>query len=80
MVSWLTCLIRGILELQKLGIIHADLEFRNTIRVKGEDGWTYKIIDFDLSFMVKEGHSILNSMLFDNTKKMIRLWLSLDSS
>ena len=30
---YLSCLIGGILELQKLGIFHGDLEFRNTIKL-----------------------------------------------
>ena len=59
-----------------LGIFHADLEFRNTIRVKGtEGGWTYKIIDFDYSFGVKKGADRPSKNLFDKTREIIIFWL-----
>ena len=49
-------MMNGVLELQKHGIFHADLEFRNTIQVKDESGrreYVYKIIDFDYAFKVR---------------------------
>ncbi len=33
-LNWMICLVEGILELQSCEIFHADLNFRNTIKVK----------------------------------------------
>ena len=51
-------IIRGIIELQKIGIYHADLCVRNTIKVSStnrnhnKNEFQYKIIDFDFAFKV----------------------------
>ena len=52
MALWLICLLGGIMELQRVGIFHADLQFRNTIRVTAIGGRVYKIIDMDWAFKV----------------------------
>jgi tRNA A-37 threonylcarbamoyl transferase component Bud32 len=52
--KWIIDIAIGIAELEELGIYHADLAFRNTIRVS-RDGWSaFKIIDFDKAFKVVE--------------------------
>ena len=46
---WIECIIRGILEIQELGIFHTGLEFRNTIKIRdreGEGEYKYKIFNF----------------------------------
>ena len=52
-------IIRGIIELQKIGIYHADLCVRNTIKVSNnrthdKKEFQYKIIDFDYAFYVNK--------------------------
>ena len=78
--TWLSCLIGGILELQKLGIFHGDLEFRNTIKLeKGYEYFTYKIIDFDnFTFKVKGNQEEKHQSLFNHTKTIIEFWLNSD--
>ena len=76
MLKWISCLMNGIIELQRLGIVHADLEFRNTIQLEEGGRTIYKIIDFDWAFKVrklKEEEKHLS--LFEHTKKIIRFWL-----
>ena len=79
MFVWISCLIKGILQLQELGIFHADLEFRNTIQLKCGDGkgqFIYKIIDFDYAFKVREGKQERHLSLLSHTKKLLQFWLS----
>ena len=77
MFRWISCLVNGILELQRLGIFHADLEFRNTIQLEEGGRKVYKIIDFDWAFKVKRGEEEEEHLsLFEHTKKIIRFWLN----
>ena len=75
MKLWLTCFIKGVIELQEYGIFHADLLFRNTIKVQS----IYKIIDFDISFKVIKNKDNTNDLALEKTKEVIRFWLGLDS-
>ena len=76
MFRWTSCLVNGILELQRLGIFHADLEFRNTIQLEEGGRKVYKIIDFDWAFKVRGGKEEKHQSLFEHTKKIIRFWLN----
>ena len=50
----ITCLINGIIELQRAGIFHEDLQEWNIFRFYNslKDDYSYKIIDFDWAFKV----------------------------
>jgi tRNA A-37 threonylcarbamoyl transferase component Bud32 len=52
MMKWITNIAIGIAELEELGIYHADLALRNTIRVTRGEWSAFKIIDFDKAFKV----------------------------
>jgi hypothetical protein len=53
-LDWISCFVKGIIELQQLGLFHPDLTFRNTIKAKTiRSGDVFKIIDFDYAFKVK---------------------------
>ncbi len=56
-----------------MGIYHADLALRNTIRVS-RGGWSaFKIIDFDLTFkVVKTGEK---DRAYGYTEELIDFWL-----
>jgi tRNA A-37 threonylcarbamoyl transferase component Bud32 len=51
-MKWITNIAIGIAELEELGIYHADLAFRNTIRVTHGEWSAFKIIDFNRAFKV----------------------------
>ena len=53
-LRWITDIALGICELEKLGIYHADLYFRNTIKVSKGNAFCFKIIDFDKAFKVHQ--------------------------
>ena len=76
LLRWISCLIKGIIELQRLGIFHADLEFRNTIQLEEGEETIYKIIDFDWAFKVRGGKDLNHLSLFKYTQKIIRFWLN----
>ena len=62
--------------MQRLGIFHADLQFRNTIQLERGGGTIYKIIDFDWAFKVRGGEDLNHLSLFEHTKKIIMFWLN----
>ena len=75
--KWLSCLVKGVLELQEIGIFHADLEFRNTIKLeRGNGELTYKIIDFDWAFKIGENPEEKYPSLLNHTKAILRFWLN----
>lgn len=52
-LTWIADIALGISELESLGILHADLAFRNTImKVFSSGKCTFKIIDFDKAWKV----------------------------
>ena len=62
-----------------MGIFHADLQFRNTIKVNRKDKIVYKMIDFDIAFKVYLTENIKKEdYCFQHTKKMIAFLLKLD--
>ena len=48
--KWIIDIAIGIAELEELGIYHADMAVRNTIRVRHGGRRAFKIIDFDVAF------------------------------
>ena len=67
------------LDLQELGIFHADLEFRNTIKLeRGNGGFIYKIIDFDWAFKVGGSPKEKHLSLLSHTKAILKFWLNSD--
>ena len=79
--TWLSCLIKGVLELQGMGIFHADLELRNTIKLEKRSGEiTYKIIDFDRTFKIRGIPSERHTSLLEHTKAIIKFWINSDTA
>jgi hypothetical protein len=71
-------LVKGIVELQSLGIYHQDLGMRNTRRIpqKGDkDNLVYQIVDFDQAFKVGLDRK---DSLIEISREIIRLWLEFD--
>jgi hypothetical protein len=56
-----------------LGIYHADLAFRNTIKISQPHSFTFKIIDFDKAFKVVKTKE--NDMAYESTKNLLDYWL-----
>lgn len=72
--KWIADTAEGIAELEQMGIYHADLTLRNTIRISRRGGWsTFKIIDFDWAFKVIQTEE--NDKAFECTKELIQFWL-----
>jgi hypothetical protein len=72
--GWIRDIALGVEELENLGIYHADLWFRNTIRIIVEENeCSFKIIDFDKAFKVfpTEG----KDKAFESTKNLLDHWL-----
>jgi hypothetical protein len=59
--------------LEELGIYHADLAIRNTIRVSREGWFAFKIIDFDKAFKVIKSEE--NDKAYECTLELIDFWL-----
>jgi hypothetical protein len=72
--EWIKDIAFGIEELESLGIYHADLWFRNTIKiVADENGCSFKIIDFDKAFKVFPIET--KDKAFESTKNLLDHWL-----
>jgi hypothetical protein len=72
--GWIKDIALGLLELESLGIYHADLWFRNTIKiVADENGCSFKIIDFDKAFKVFPTET--KDKAFESTKNLLDHWL-----
>jgi hypothetical protein len=71
--KWIIEIAIGIAELEEIGIYHADLQLRNTIRVTRGVWNTFKIIDFDKAFKVVQTHD--KDIAFESTKDLIDFWL-----
>jgi hypothetical protein len=75
-LSWISSVVKGILELQQMGLFHLDLILRNTIKVKTNEDCTFKIIDFDYAFKVmKCQDGPRGEALFKATRDIILFWL-----
>jgi hypothetical protein len=74
-LRWISDIALGIAELESLGIYHADLALRNTIRVamKYNQQVDFKIIDFDKGFVVAS--TLTNNKVFRYTEDIIDYWL-----
>jgi hypothetical protein len=71
--GWIRDIAKAIEELESLGIYHADLRFRNTIKVTQRDQDIFKVIDFDKAFKVFSTEA--GDKVFEFTKKMLKFWL-----
>ena len=66
---WINCFVKGILELQDLGIFHEDLRRRNIFKFCDQNGKiVFKIIDFNWAIKVTPRYS---EETFSNTKKIL---------
>ena len=67
--------------MQGMGIFHADLELRNTIKLEKRSGEiTYKIIDFDRTFKIRGIPSEKHTSLLEHTKAIIKFWINSDTA
>jgi hypothetical protein len=72
--GWIRDIALGVEELESLGIYHADLWFRNTIRiVVDENECLFKVIDFDKAFKVFPTEA--KDKTFESTKNLLDHWL-----
>jgi hypothetical protein len=72
--GWMKDIALGVEELENLGIYHADLWFRNTIRiVVDENKFSFKVIDFDKAYKVFPTEA--KDKAFESTKNLIDHWL-----
>jgi hypothetical protein len=77
--SWISSVVVGILELQRLGLFHSDLTFRNTIKTQanGEEQ-VFKVIDFDYAFKVATSeYEPQKEALLATTRAIILFWFEL---
>jgi hypothetical protein len=77
MLSWIFHMVKGILELQQLGLFHPNLILRNTVKIEtGSENSVFKIIDFDYAFKVmKREDEPRGGILFKATRAIIVFWL-----
>ena len=68
----LSSLAKGILQLQRLGIYHLDITFRNILQFKKNNRREFRIIGFDWAFKINDS---ISRQPFEQTRKMIRSWL-----
>jgi RIO-like serine/threonine protein kinase len=72
--GWIRDIALGVEELESLGIYHADLKFRNTIRiVVDENECLFKVIDFDKVFKVISTEA--KDKAFESTNNLLDYWL-----
>jgi RIO-like serine/threonine protein kinase len=72
--GWIRNIALGVEELESLGIYHADLNFRNTIRIVVDaNECSFKIIDFDKAFKVFQTEA--KGKAFESTKNLLDHWL-----
>jgi hypothetical protein len=72
--GWIRDITLGVEELESLGIYHADLWIKNTIRISvDENESSFKIIDFDKAFKVFQTEAIDKAL--ESTKNMLDYWL-----
>jgi hypothetical protein len=71
--GWIRDIALAIEELESLGIYHADLAFRNTIKVTQRNQNVFKLIDFDKAFKVYPTES--KDKAFESTKNLLNFWL-----
>jgi hypothetical protein len=67
---------RAINELEELGIYHADLSFRNTIKIIKEGIFSFKVIDFDKAFVYKD--TPYSKRAYQSTIESFRYWILFD--
>jgi tRNA A-37 threonylcarbamoyl transferase component Bud32 len=72
-MKWIANIAIGIAELEELGIYHADLALRNTIRVTLGERSVFKIIDFDYAFKVMRTEE--KDKAFDCANRLLDFWL-----
>ena len=71
--KWIIHIALGINELEDLGIYHADLFFRNTIKVTKGNKFSFKIIDFDKAFKINKTQK--KDKTFECTQNLFDFWL-----
>jgi glucan biosynthesis protein len=71
--GWIIDIALAIEELEKLGIYHADLWFRNTIKVTQINQDRFKVIDFDKAFKVFPTEE--KDKAFESTKNLLDHWI-----
>jgi hypothetical protein len=72
--GWIRDIALGVEELERLGIYHADLWFRNTIRiVTDENECSFKVIKFDKAFKVFPTEA--KDKAFESTENLLDHWL-----
>jgi tRNA A-37 threonylcarbamoyl transferase component Bud32 len=70
---WIRDIALGVAELEEVGIYHADLALRNTIRVTHGKWSAFKIIDFDRAFKVMR--TVDKDKAFELVKQLFDFWL-----
>jgi hypothetical protein len=76
--GWIRDIALAVEELESLGIYHADLAFRNTIKVAQRSLDVFKVIDFDKAFKVFPTEA--EDRVFEFTRQLLDFWLRFDGS
>jgi hypothetical protein len=72
--GWIIDIALGVEELENLGIYHADLGIRNTIKIAVDaNECLFKVIDFDKAFKVFPTEA--KDKAFESTKNLLDHWL-----
>jgi predicted Ser/Thr protein kinase len=75
-LEWIIDIAQAIPELEEMGIYHADIALRNTIRITHSGSKRFKIIDFDKAFKVIKTDE--KDTAFNCTQQLIDFWLFFD--